>query len=191
MWKSLKIKFSSFLVRGGFGIEFYNLGIFFPGIGDFYRRDWGFFNLGLFFNLVIFIPQDREYFQICWFIPGIADFFPRDLGFLKIWGFLSPSPGDICEIHRIFLGWGFFFVGWDIPPKSHLCFLVIFEEWLKIGNQLSRVNFFQSKEFFVKILISIIGVKMQCPKNRFYGLWSSRRSPVGVHTFEGFQKLHD
>ena len=34
-----------------------------------------------------------------------------DLGFFKIWGFFG--DGD-------FSGMGIFFVGWDIPPKSHL-----------------------------------------------------------------------
>ena len=186
----LNFKIWGFLSRG--------LGIFIPGIGDFfkpgdfYRRDWGSFKPGFIFLILRFLsPRIGNLFKSGDSSRGLRIFIPGIWDFRKSGDFYPQIPGIFAKSTGFFGMRIFFFVGWDIPPRSHLCFLIIFEEWLKIGNQLSRVNFFQSKEFFVKILISIIGVKMQCPKNRFYGLWSSRRSPVGVHTFEGFQKLHD
>ena len=103
-WEFFKIW--GYLYRG-LGIS-HNLGIFIPGIEDFLRSgDLGFLSrgLGIFQNLGIFIL-------------GIEDF-------LKFGDFY---PGDFCQIPGIrdFMGmrilwrWGFFFVGWDIPPKSHL-----------------------------------------------------------------------
>ena len=68
-------------------------------------------------------------------IPGDWEFFKSDDFYRGDWGFLSPEIGDFYPRDfppipgiRDFLGmgiireWGFFFVGWDIPPKSHLFF---------------------------------------------------------------------
>ena len=60
---------------------------------------WGFFprGLGIFSNMVIFIPGIGDFF-----LRGLGTFFSGDWRFLKIWGFLSPG----------FLpNWGFFIPG--------------------------------------------------------------------------------
>ena len=84
-------------------------------------------------------PQSpwKGLFEIWGFLsPRIEDlflsgnFYPRNWGFLKSWNFYSRELGSfisrICEIPGNFWGWGFFeegffFVRWDIPPKSHFC----------------------------------------------------------------------
>ena len=79
------------LLSQGFGNFISVIGDFKLVIRNFYLRDWRFLE-----NLGIFIPR-------------IGD-----------WGFQKDlSPGFF--IPGIFWGWEFFFVGWDILPKSHLC----------------------------------------------------------------------
>ena len=111
----------------GMGI-FSNLGISILGIGDFFKV-WGFLSpgLGILSNPGIFIPVIGDFLK-SWDFFKSGDFWPRGLGifenleifipgiftwsgYLRNWEFLGIG---------IFRRWRFFFVGWDIPPKSHL-----------------------------------------------------------------------
>ena len=101
----------------GFGNFFYSRD-FYPR--DFHPRDSGFFlvsgflspGFGIFLNFGIFIPG--IFAKSPGFMQNPRDFYPRDSGFFRdFWP--SGYPGDFLSP-----GSGFFFVGWDIPTKSHL-----------------------------------------------------------------------
>ena len=89
-----------------------------PGIRDFFLVSGflspGFFipGIGIFLNFGIFIPG--IFAKSPGFMQNPRDFYPGDSGFFR--DFLpSGYPGDFLSP-----GSGFFFVGWDIPTKSHL-----------------------------------------------------------------------
>ena len=67
-----------------------NLGIFLPGIGDLFKSG-------------DFYPRGWGFFKS-------GDFYPHN--FRLILGIFAKFPG--------FLWMGIFYVGWDIPPKSHI-----------------------------------------------------------------------
>ena len=112
--KTLKI-FSGFLFRG--------LGIFIPGIGDFYPGDRGFFEILGFLKSGYFLPGNWGFSKIWEFFSRGLDIF-QNLGiyipgawrFSKIWRFLSRELGIFENMGEKFPGfisrglgffWGF------------------------------------------------------------------------------------
>ena len=110
LWYNFNI-FELLWIRGGLGMGF----LWDPGIRDGDFSFWAKSKIPL--KSGNFYPGDWGYFQIRGFLSS-------GLGIFQIWEFFKsgdfylPNPG-----HWRFFGnfWGSFFVGWDIPPKSHLC----------------------------------------------------------------------
>ena len=120
--------------------KFPNLGLKSPS------RIGGSFEMGFFWGWRFFSFWARSTFFLGdWDFWKSGDFYPGDWAFFKLYSrgskilksldfysrrsenFENPgiwrNPGDIWKIPGIYIpgiGDGFFFVGWDIPPKSHL-----------------------------------------------------------------------
>ena len=107
-----------FLCRGGFGMGFFRDSRFLIFIIR--KKFFGFFRFSdhrEFFGISWKSPGFGIFFSLGIIIPGIfypRDFYPGDSGLFR--DFLpSGYPGD-----KESPGSGYFFVGWDIPTKSHL-----------------------------------------------------------------------